>query len=93
MHTPEAFRDAHACTRYRSGDTDSNSSVQASPSCRRNLKRDALVFEREITLRTGGTTQRWSLQVPASSMHPEMVDMMVELQVSDATYASVLVLF
>lgn len=42
--------------------------------------RKALVFEREITLNTGGKTKRWSLQVPATTMNPEMVDMMLELQ-------------
>lgn len=42
--------------------------------------RKALVFEREITLKSNGKTKRWSLQVPATTMKPEMVDMMVELQ-------------
>ncbi|KAF8892150.1 hypothetical protein BD779DRAFT_1670494 [Infundibulicybe gibba] len=42
--------------------------------------RDALVFEREITLKTDGRTKRWSLHVPATTMKPEMVDMMLELQ-------------
>lgn len=42
--------------------------------------RKALVFERKITLNTGGKTKRWSLQVPANTMNPEMVDMMLELQ-------------
>ncbi|KAK7056408.1 hypothetical protein VNI00_002962 [Paramarasmius palmivorus] len=42
--------------------------------------RDALVFEREITLDTGNEKKRWSLHVPASTMNPEMVDMMLELQ-------------
>jgi hypothetical protein len=42
--------------------------------------REALVFEREITL--GPTDQRkhWSLQVPAANMNPEMVDMVLQLQ-------------
>ncbi|ESK97803.1 hypothetical protein Moror_17232 [Moniliophthora roreri MCA 2997] len=42
--------------------------------------RNALVFEREITLKTGGETKRWSLHVPASTMNPDMVDMMLELR-------------
>ncbi|KAF9461208.1 hypothetical protein BDZ94DRAFT_1196526 [Collybia nuda] len=46
----------------------------------RNSFRRALVFERQITLNTGGKTKRWSLQVPATTMNPEMVDMMLELQ-------------
>lgn len=81
MHTPEAFRGALASTRYRSGDSDCDSPVPF-PARHRisGSYRDALVFEREITLRTGDTTQRWSLQVPASSMKPEMVDMMLELR-------------
>jgi hypothetical protein len=42
--------------------------------------RKALVFEREITLDTDGERKRWSLQIPAATMNPEMVDMMIELQ-------------
>ncbi|KAF5383552.1 hypothetical protein D9615_003534 [Tricholomella constricta] len=44
------------------------------------LERQALVFEREITLSTEGKPKRWSVQVPAATMNPEMVDMMLELQ-------------
>ncbi|TFK75018.1 hypothetical protein BDN72DRAFT_832725 [Pluteus cervinus] len=54
-----------------------NSSNSARPS---KPFRDALIFEREITLTSGGESQRWSLQVPASSMEPEMVDCMLELR-------------
>ncbi|KAG6891189.1 hypothetical protein C0995_008441 [Termitomyces sp. Mi166 len=42
--------------------------------------RKALVFEHEITLNTEGQQKRWSLQVPAATMNPEMVDIMLELQ-------------
>jgi hypothetical protein len=42
--------------------------------------RETLVFEREITLTTGGKSRRCSLSVPAVSMHPEMVDLMLELK-------------
>ncbi|KAG6897433.1 hypothetical protein C0992_001594 [Termitomyces sp. T32_za158] len=42
--------------------------------------RKALVFEHEITLNTEGQQKRWSLQVPAANMNPEMVDIMLELQ-------------
>lgn len=42
--------------------------------------RKALVFEHEITLDTEGQQKRWSLQVPAANMNPEMVDIMLELQ-------------
>ncbi|KAJ3976444.1 hypothetical protein EV361DRAFT_995745, partial [Lentinula raphanica] len=42
--------------------------------------RDALVFEREITLKSKGKTKRWSVQVPAGSMNSDLVDMMVELR-------------
>lgn len=47
---------------------------------RRASFRKALVFEREITLNTDGKSKRWSVQVPATTMNPEMVDMMLELQ-------------
>ncbi|KAE9399558.1 hypothetical protein BT96DRAFT_975836 [Gymnopus androsaceus JB14] len=42
--------------------------------------RSALVFEHEITLESEGGTKRWSVQVPAGSMNPDLVDMMVELR-------------
>ncbi|KAG6832267.1 hypothetical protein H0H87_002163 [Tephrocybe sp. NHM501043] len=42
--------------------------------------RKALVFEREITLNAEGQAKRWSLQIPAETMNPEMVDIMLELQ-------------
>ncbi|KAL0065180.1 hypothetical protein AAF712_007850 [Marasmius tenuissimus] len=42
--------------------------------------RKALVFEREITLDAGGEVKRWSLQVPAVDMSPDMVDVMLELR-------------
>lgn len=41
--------------------------------------RETLVFEQDITLQTDGQSKRWSLQVPAKEMNPEMVDMMLEL--------------
>lgn len=44
-----------------------------------NSSREALVFEQEITLQNDGQSKQWSLQVPASTMNPEMVDMMLEL--------------
>ncbi|KAJ7281531.1 hypothetical protein C8J57DRAFT_1559298 [Mycena rebaudengoi] len=46
----------------------------------RAANRNALVFEREIILDSGGESRRWSLQVPAKTMNSEMVDMMLELQ-------------
>ncbi|KAJ3999802.1 hypothetical protein F5050DRAFT_1735750 [Lentinula boryana] len=42
--------------------------------------RNALVFEHEITLESEGKTKRWSVQVPAGSMNPDLVNMMVELR-------------
>ncbi|KAG5647472.1 hypothetical protein DXG03_009403 [Asterophora parasitica] len=60
-------------------------SIEQKPSRRPSVghqarHRKALVFEREITLNMEGKSKRWSLQVPASTMNPEMVDMMLELQ-------------
>ena len=52
----------------------SRSVVSMSPSFR-----ETLIFERDITLQTNGESKRWSLQVPAKNMNPEMVDMMLEL--------------
>ncbi|GAW01266.1 hypothetical protein LENED_002850 [Lentinula edodes] len=42
--------------------------------------RNALVFEREITLKSEGKTKRWSVQVPAGSMDPDLAGMMMELR-------------
>ncbi|KAJ3849533.1 hypothetical protein EV368DRAFT_67354 [Lentinula lateritia] len=42
--------------------------------------RNALVFEREITLKSEGRTKRWSVQVPAGSMDPDLAGMMMELR-------------
>ncbi|KAF8659902.1 hypothetical protein AX16_001786 [Volvariella volvacea WC 439] len=50
--------------------------------------RDALVFEREITLTSGGTTRRWSLQVPATAMDPETVGYMLELRELNSFFKS-----
>jgi len=63
---PEARHISHAESRL--------SVLPASPSFR-----ETLVFERDITIQTHGQSKRWSLQVPAKEMNPEMVDMMLEL--------------
>lgn len=42
--------------------------------------RKALVFERQIVLDDGGKSKRWSLHIPAATMNPEMVQMMLELK-------------
>jgi hypothetical protein len=42
--------------------------------------RETLVFERDITIKAHDQSKRWSLQIPAKEMNPEMVDMMLELQ-------------
>jgi hypothetical protein len=61
-------------TRQVSDLRSSCSVVSTSPSFRKTL-----IFERDITLQTNGESKRWSLQVPAKNMNPEMVDMMLEL--------------
>ncbi|KZP03600.1 hypothetical protein FIBSPDRAFT_1055182 [Athelia psychrophila] len=57
---------------------------QADAPCNRN----ALIFEREITLQENGHTKRVSLQVPANRMNPEMVDMMLELRGLSSYFAN-----
>jgi hypothetical protein len=47
---------------------------------RSSMNRNALVFEREITVRNDGDTRRWSIAVPARDMDNDMVEMMLELQ-------------
>ncbi|TRM65566.1 hypothetical protein BD626DRAFT_489164 [Schizophyllum amplum] len=64
----------------------SPSPTPISPTLKRRMSyhpssfRDALVFEREISLKSEGGIKRWSMQVPANTMKPELVDIVVELQ-------------
>ena len=94
IYPPEAFREAVSKARrtrqvkscWEAYRTPAGSAPTPSPasarraSCHPTSFRKALVFEREITLNSDGKTKRWSLQVPATTMNPEMVDMMLELQ-------------
>lgn len=48
---------------------------------RSSIGSEALVFEREFTIQSGdNSARRVSLQVPSTTMNPEMVDLLVELQ-------------
>ncbi|KAG6910019.1 hypothetical protein DXG01_013741 [Tephrocybe rancida] len=89
LFSPGNFKHALSLTRgaYRkaSAPLTAFNSVLSRPNGRRSSRqsgsfRKALVFEHEITLNTEGQTKRWSLQVPAETMNPEMVDIMLELQ-------------
>lgn len=74
LYTSDVFQQALAKSRQR---TPTIRQLSPHPSaCHRN----ALVFEHEITLESEGRTKRWSVQVPAESMNPDLVDMMVELR-------------
>ncbi|GLB41821.1 hypothetical protein LshimejAT787_1004210 [Lyophyllum shimeji] len=81
----QALRSSRNVTKGRSavlatfGSVEPRTSKQRSSSQQRR-SRKALVFQHEINLSTGGTEQRCSLEVPAATMNPEMVDMMLELQ-------------
>ncbi|KAG5637292.1 hypothetical protein H0H81_005087 [Sphagnurus paluster] len=81
--SPSAFKAKYESIRFSSPKSSlppKLGSTGQRKSSTHGLNRKALVFEREITLNTDGKTKRWSLQVPATTMNPEMVDMMLELQ-------------
>ncbi|KAJ6591573.1 hypothetical protein DFH09DRAFT_1417356, partial [Mycena vulgaris] len=48
--------------------------------CQKTANRNALVFERQIILDSGGKSSRLSLQASAKSMDPEVAEMISELQ-------------
>ncbi|THV05548.1 hypothetical protein K435DRAFT_892148 [Dendrothele bispora CBS 962.96] len=80
MYAFEDFQEALIKARRR-GIENAPPQLQLQAQSRRSSShRNALVFEREITLRSDGKTKRWSVQVPAKSMNPEMVDVMLELR-------------
>ena len=83
-YSPETFRDA-LCRKRSLWHKNSRKAVFASETSEvsrrgQELAKSDLVFEREVTLRTDGQPRRLSLQIPATSMNPEMVDLMLELK-------------
>ncbi|KAJ7442276.1 hypothetical protein FB451DRAFT_1569000 [Mycena latifolia] len=87
IHTPGAFKTKMAFARRsrasesKEQDPTPSISVTAPPGiCQRTVNRNALVFEREIILDSGGKFRRLSLRAPATSMDPEVAEMISELQ-------------
>ena len=83
-YSPEAFRNA-LCRKRNLWHKNSRKAVSTSetsedPRRGQKLAKSDLVFEREVTLKTDGQPRRLSLQIPATSMNPEMVDLMLELK-------------
>ncbi|KAJ4469588.1 hypothetical protein J3R30DRAFT_1571855 [Lentinula aciculospora] len=76
LYAGDAFQQALSKSRQRPVASPARQRLPGSNPHHRN----ALVFEREITLKSEGRTKRWSVQVPAGSMNPDVVDMMVELR-------------
>ncbi|KAK0202697.1 hypothetical protein DFS33DRAFT_1476507, partial [Desarmillaria ectypa] len=81
MYPPEEFKESLQSKRrvFESSLPAPRASTRTSTP-KSTYHRDALVFEREITLRTEGETKRWSVQVPANTMKPDVVDMMLQLR-------------
>ncbi|KAJ7668302.1 hypothetical protein B0H17DRAFT_220260 [Mycena rosella] len=87
IHTPAAFKTKMAFARRNrsaeSKEQDSTPSIfVTAPAgiCQRTANRNALVFEREIILDSGGTSRRLSLRASAETMDPEVAEMISELQ-------------
>ncbi|KAG7094063.1 hypothetical protein E1B28_007683 [Marasmius oreades] len=93
IHPHDAFQAALAKVRgrrdaYSSSHRKPNAVLESQEDKKRTRRttthgssyRKALVFEREITLDTGDEVKRWTLQVPALNMSPDMVDVMMELR-------------
>ncbi|KAJ6607515.1 hypothetical protein B0H10DRAFT_553288 [Mycena sp. CBHHK59/15] len=81
IYPPDAFKASLAIARRHRTLPPPSISVTAPPNVfHRSANRNALVFEHEIILNSGGNSRRLSLRVPAKTMNPEVVDMMLELQ-------------
>ncbi|KAK0489031.1 hypothetical protein IW261DRAFT_1442840 [Armillaria novae-zelandiae] len=81
MYPPEEFKESLQSKRCICGPSPPAPRTSTRTSIRKSTyHRDALVFEREITLRTEGETKRWSVQIPANTMKPDVVDMMLQLR-------------
>ncbi|KAK0501398.1 hypothetical protein EDD18DRAFT_1328370 [Armillaria luteobubalina] len=81
MYPPEEFKESLQSKRRTCGPGSPAPRTSTRASVRKSTyHRDALVFEREITLRTEGETKRWSVQIPANTMKPDVVDMMLQLR-------------
>ncbi|KAF5387337.1 hypothetical protein D9757_005796 [Collybiopsis confluens] len=78
LYSCDAFQQALLNSRQRTPLTNITNRRISSNSNAHHRK--ALVFEHEITLPSDIGTKRWSVQVPAGSMNPDMVDMMLELR-------------
>ncbi|KAJ7504378.1 hypothetical protein B0H11DRAFT_514417, partial [Mycena galericulata] len=83
IYAPDVFKTKMASARRNRilGHTTPSICVTAPPDTfQRTANRNALVFEREIILASGGKSSRMSLQASAKTMDPEVADMISELQ-------------
>ncbi|KAH8832734.1 hypothetical protein DL96DRAFT_1811326 [Flagelloscypha sp. PMI_526] len=81
IQSPRAFGLASSNTRIPSllGSSLHNTTLH------RKSFRNAQVFEQEITLNTGGTTQRWSMDIPPNAVLPGTVDLVLNLTSSSSS--------
>ncbi|KAJ6515132.1 hypothetical protein C8R47DRAFT_504531 [Mycena vitilis] len=87
IYSPQAFKTKMALARRH--DTPEPKDRERTPTIsitgpsapsRRSSNRNALVFEREIILRSGGQSTRLSLQASSNAMDPGVAEMISELQ-------------
>ncbi|KAJ7890498.1 hypothetical protein B0H14DRAFT_3855309 [Mycena olivaceomarginata] len=83
LYSPHVFQSKMSLARRNRSpaltEQETTPAVSTSTS-RRSSNRNALVFEREIILNSGGRSTRMSLQASAKAMDPGVADMISELQ-------------
>ncbi|KAK6992174.1 methylenetetrahydrofolate reductase [Favolaschia claudopus] len=82
LYSPHVFKTKMASARRRTTPEPMEPTVppRRLNASRKSLNRNALVFEREIILNSGGRPTRMSLQASSSSMEPGVADMISELR-------------
>ncbi|KAF9047137.1 hypothetical protein BDZ89DRAFT_1155011 [Hymenopellis radicata] len=81
LYSPDDFKTSLYSTRGTVDLSELSGQLPESPLRSQTSHRDSdLVFEREITVKTDGKAKRWSIQVPATTMNPEIVDIMLQLR-------------
>ncbi|KAJ7247640.1 hypothetical protein B0H12DRAFT_1186814 [Mycena haematopus] len=82
LYSPQVFKTkmAHARRNRTPELTEQEATPTMGNASRRSSNRNALVFEREIILNSGGKSTRMSLQASSKSMDPGVADMISELQ-------------
>ncbi|KAF7370579.1 Methylenetetrahydrofolate reductase [Mycena sanguinolenta] len=82
LYSPQVFKTKMALARrHRSPElTEQEATQTMGETSRRSSNRNALVFERQIILNSGGQSTRVSIQASSKLMDPGVADMITELQ-------------